>query len=397
METKGTNDRNVKPVLIAGAGPVGLTAALGLARLGVRVEVFEKRPTPNLTSKGSTFHPPTLEILDELGVVDKALRNGERASAIDYYDRGRRVARLEMSLIADLTRYPFRIQYEQADVTVDMFAALRRYSNATVHFGAAVAAAETTAGGVRLFLEDGTNVNGSLLVAADGAKSTLRTKLGIDFEGEDYASRVLRIFTNAELDRFIPDIAPVSYLYDGERSISALKMARGWRILFRIPAGQSDEAALEDRHIRSLLQETFGSDGRSMPIVWKDVYAASRRVAERYYDGRIVLAGDAAHVSNTRGGMNMNCGIHDAYALVEAAARILNGATDERELEGYAWNRQRVAKEHLIPLSDRAVSTGAARLAEMQAVAADPVAARAYLAASSLLDVAPPRNAKALA
>ena len=113
METKGTNNRNVKPVLIAGAGPVGLTAALGLARLGVRVEVFEKRPTPNLTSKGSTFHPPTLEILDELGVADNALRNGERASAIDYYDRGRRVARLEMSLIADLTRYPFRIQYEQ--------------------------------------------------------------------------------------------------------------------------------------------------------------------------------------------------------------------------------------------------------------------------------------------
>jgi len=391
------NARNVKSVLIAGAGPVGLTAALGLARLGVRVEVFEKRPTPNLASKGSTFHPPTLEILDELGVADKALRNGQRASVIDYYDRGRRVARLEMNLIADLTRFPFRIQYEQADVTADMFAALRRYSNATVRLDAAVAAAETTAGGVRLSLEDGTKINGSLLVAADGAKSTLRTHLGIAFEGEDYASRVLRIFTHAELGSFIPDIAPVSYLYDGKRSVSALKMARGWRILFRIPAGQSDEAALEDTHIRSLLQETFRSDGRSMPIVWKDVYATSRRVAERYHDGRIVLAGDAAHVTNTRGGMNMNCGIHDAYALVEAAARILNGATDERELEGYAWNRRRVAKEHLIPLSDRAVSTGAARLAEMRAVAADPVAARAYLAASSLLDIAPPRNARALA
>src|SRR5437868_12118431 len=96
-----------KPVLIAGAGPVGLTAALGFARTGVPVEVFEKRPTPNLASKGSTFHPPTLEILDELGVADNALRNGQRASLIDYYDRGRRVARLDMGVIADLTRYPF--------------------------------------------------------------------------------------------------------------------------------------------------------------------------------------------------------------------------------------------------------------------------------------------------
>ena len=75
--------------------------------------------------------------------------------------------------------------------------------------------------------------------------------LGIAFEGEDYASRVLRIFTTADLGRFIPDIAPVSYLYDGERSVSVLKLAEGWRILFRIPASQSDEAALEDTHIRS--------------------------------------------------------------------------------------------------------------------------------------------------
>jgi 3-(3-hydroxy-phenyl)propionate hydroxylase len=92
-------------VLVVGAGPVGLTAALALAREGVRVDVFEKRAALNLASKGSTFHPPTLEMLDELGVAQRLLAQGERAARIDYYEGEHRVARLEMALIAGLTRH----------------------------------------------------------------------------------------------------------------------------------------------------------------------------------------------------------------------------------------------------------------------------------------------------
>ena len=276
-----------------------------------------------------------------------------------------------------------------------MAAALSACPNATMHLGAGVTAAENTASGVQLQLEDGRCVSGSLLIAADGVKSALREDLGIAFEGEDYASRVLRIFTDSDLAEFIPDIAPVSYLYDDERSVSVLKMTHGWRILFRIPTSQTDEVALRDGHIDTLLQDAFPPDGGRMHVVWKDVYTASRRVAERYRDGRIFLVGDAAHVTNTRGGMNMNCGIHDAYSLVDVVVRVLHCTAEESELESCARNRRMVAIQHLIPVSDRSIGTGAAWLTEIQSIAAEPAAARAYLIASSMLDIAPPRRGRA--
>ena len=368
---------------------MGLSAALALARAGARVTLFEKRETPNIASKGSSFHPPTLEILDELGAAAPALRAGVHAGTIDYYDRRRRAARLDMRLIADLTRFPFRLHLEQSQITLDLLAALRQYSNAAVRFSAGVMAAETTASGVRARLEDGTTMDADLLVAADGSKSTLRRHLGIAFEGSEYGSRVLRLFTRADLAQLIPGIAPVAYLYDGARSVSALKLAQGWRILVRIAQGQSDDDALADDHVRQRLADTFGAEARGLPLASKDVYAASRRVAASYREGRIVLAGDAAHVTNTRGGMNMNCGIHDAYELAQAIARIRAGAMAEAELDGYARKRRRVAAEQLLPVSDRAVSGEAGRVAEMAAIAQDPAAARAYLIAASLLDTAP--------
>lgn len=376
-------------VLVAGAGPVGLSAALALARAGVRVTLFEKRETPNIASKGSSFHPPTLEILAELGAAEPSLREGVHATAIDYYERRQRAARLDMGLIADLTRYPFRLHREQSEVALDLEAALRRCPNATLRFSTAVTAAQTTASGVRATLDDGSEIQADLLVAADGVKSTLREQLGILFEGSEYGSRVLRMFTPADLGDLIPGIAPVAYLYDGARSVSVLKLAQGWRIIIRLPPGQTDEDALAEGHVRTRLVETFGAAAQVLPIESTDVYAASRRVAARYREGRAVLAGDAAHVTNTRGGMNMNCGIHDAYALAHAVARIRAGASAEAELEGYARDRRRVAAEQLLPVSDRAVSGEGGRVSEMAAVAADPATARRYLIAASLLDTAP--------
>ncbi len=205
---------------------------------------------------------------------------------------------------------------------------------------------------------------------------------------------MLRIFTDSDLAEFIPDIAPVSYLYDDERSVSVRKMTHGWRILFRIPTSQTDEVALRDGYIHTLLGDAFPPDGGRMHVVWKDVYTASRRVAERYRDGRIFLVGDAAHVTNTRGGIEC-CGIHDAYSLVDVVVRLLHCTAEESECVSRAeiagWWRTAAS----IPVSYRSIRTRAAWLTEIQSIAAEPAAARAYLIASSMLDIAPPRRGRA--
>ncbi len=401
---------SAKRVLVVGAGPVGLTTALALARAHsgttMRVHVFERRDTPNQTSLASTFHSPTIAMLEDLGAAGGLLAHGQPVPAIAYFDCGALAARLDMALLAGDTRHPGRNHYEQGKLCLDLLAILRGLPNVSLHFGAAASAAVPQADGVELRLEDGSVQCGDYLVAADGARSAVRESLGIAFDGVDYPSRVLRVITSADLRKLLPQAEPISYLYDGERSVSLLKMPEVWRIVYRLAPDESSEAALEDASVRARLAHTFGpfigraapsADAAALPVVYKDVYSASRRVAGAWRAGRVLLAGDAVHVTNTRGGMNMNCGIHDALAaasaIVASMAASRAAADPEAPLEAYAAARSRVARELLIPRTDGNITAGSARLAQMRALAADPAGLRAYLSRASMLDmVAPPHD-----
>ena len=379
-------------VLVAGAGPVGLAAALTLANAGVAVTVAEKRPALSAASKASTFHPPTLAILHSLGVLDEVHHRGQVADRVQYRTASEGVfAEFRLSALKDVTAFPYRLHLEQAQVTPIMLERLRAHRHARVLFDAEVHAVAQHGPRVVMRVRHGAgheSLDGAFLIAADGSRSDVRQALGIAFDGEEYPDKILRVMTDDDLDALLPGIAPVTYLWNGSRSASFLRMPDCWRIILRVPKEVDDAQALEPAWILPRLREVMPHIERLPNVVMKDIYGVSKRVASRYRDSRVILAGDSAHVTNTRGGMNMNCGIHDAYAIAGAIADAVKSG-DPSRVEAAADERRRVATQMLIPRTDRNVAGGPAWLENVRAMAANAAKTLAYLQSSAMLDMAP--------
>ncbi len=368
-------------VLIAGAGPVGLTAALALHRAGIPVRVFERRPALTAASRASTFHPSTLGVLDRLGIAHALLPLGRRVEALAWLTAGHGAdAVMETALLARRTAFPFRLHAEQSLLTPLLLAAL---PEGAVRFGAAVTGVERDEAGITLTTEDGARHRGAWAIAADGAHSTLRAAAGVPVDTAPYGHRVLRLMTTLPLEAHVPGLgrAGIAYVYDGEASVSLLAMPGLWRIIIRVPAEVTDEAAVAPAFHAPILRRFLPTLPDPLPLASADVYGVARGIAQRMRAGRLLVIGDAAHVTNTRGGMNMNAGIHDAATL---AAAMRSG--DESHLDAWEAARLRVTQEVLLARTDRAVASATAWRDEAVAAAADPARSEAWLAAASMLD-----------
>jgi 2-polyprenyl-6-methoxyphenol hydroxylase-like FAD-dependent oxidoreductase len=292
---------------------------------------------------------------------------------------------MDFALLAEATPFAFRWHFEQAEATPALLAALPA---GTVRFDAEVTGVIDAGDHVVLRFADGTRQAGRLAVAADGAHSALRRAAGIAVETGAYGHRVLRLVTPLKLEDFLPGLAGagVAYVFDGEASVSLLKMPHlegtgVWRIIIRVPADTSDEAARAEAFRAPILQRFLPELPRPLPLGELDVYGVAKGIARRMLSGRVAVVGDAAHVTNTRGGMNMNAGLHDAATL---AATIAAGSG----LDSWARAREAVTRDVLLDRTDRAVATGAAWLAAAIEAASDPAKARAWLFAGAMLDTA---------
>jgi 2-polyprenyl-6-methoxyphenol hydroxylase-like FAD-dependent oxidoreductase len=377
-------------VIVAGAGPVGLTAALLLADAGVPVTVVEKRAQLSAASKASTFHPPTLAILHHLGVLDAVQGLGQVVDRLQYRTAADGVfAEFPLSDLRGETPFPYRLHLEQAQLTSIMLERLAAHPHARVLFATelvdVVAGPRTVEARVRREGREET-LAASYLIGADGSRSDVRRSLGIAFDGEDYPDKVLRVMTTDDLGTLLPGIAPVTYLFNHGRSASFLRMPDCWRIILRVPREVDDATALDPDWIFARLADVMPHCRRLPTVVMKDVYGVARRVAASYRAGRVVLIGDSAHITNTRGGMNMNCGLHDAFAVAPAIARALRNG-NAADVDAAADERRRVATQLLIPRTDRNVSGGEAWLQQVESMAADPVKRVAHLRASAMLDM----------
>lgn len=376
-------------VIVAGAGPVGLVAALILARAGIDVVVLEKRAGLNTASKASTFHPATLEILDDLGVLEPMMGQGEIVRRIQYRTPEGPFAEFVLADLADRTRFPFRLHLEQARLTPLLLARIDARDNAQVLFDTGFDTLTQDENGITVTADRGgekLTIAADYLIGTDGARSAVRDALGLAFDGMVYPHKILRVMTPDDLDKVLPGIAAITYLHNGPKSLSFLKMPDCWRIIIRVPEEVTDETALQDGWFAERLREVLPSWTTPPAVGGRDVYGASRRVASQYQVGRAFLAGDSAHVTNTRGGMNMNCGIHDAQALTHAMIRALR---DNRPalVAAAADERKRVAEEMLIPRTDRNVAGGEGWLQKVRELASSRSSAADYLATAAMLDM----------
>jgi 2-polyprenyl-6-methoxyphenol hydroxylase-like FAD-dependent oxidoreductase len=380
-------------VIVAGAGPVGLVAALVLAQAGVKVNVLERREQLNQASKASTFHPPTLTILDRLGVFGVFNERAQHVGAQQYRTTERGViGNLRYDTLQGLTPHPFRKHLEQALLTPLLLEKLRSLPNARVDFNSALTGIEANDdGGVTVTVSReaglGQQLEARYLIGADGAHSRVREAAGIAFEAAPYPGRVVRARAEpASLDRILPGMEAITYLVSDTHSASFLRMPDCWRIILRVPAGTDDETAMSDAWIFERLHALVPSMRVLPELVGRDVYGASKAAAARNRVGSVYLCGDAVHLTNTRGGMNMNCGIHDSYTVARAMVRALRDG-DETGLHAAAAERLRVATGMLLPRTDDMVSQEGDWIDRVSKLLNDPEHARNYLYKSAMLDM----------
>jgi 3-(3-hydroxy-phenyl)propionate hydroxylase len=380
-------------VLIAGAGPVGLVAAAKLVRRQIPVTVFEASETLSEESRASTFHPPTLDILDDLGVAADLIDQGLKAPRFQYRSKQDGViAAFDFSAIADVTRHPYRLQAEQFKLTRIIHAALRGDPNFRIEFGRGVCGVKQDDAGVtvQVMSADGTSEehHGSWLIGADGARSDIRRSLGIEFEGFTWPDRYLVISTPFDFYGVIPQLDPVSYLADPVRWHFLLQIPELWRVMFRVAAEESDELALSPEFAQKLMAQVVPGIDR-YEIAHTTLYRVHQRVANSFRNGRAFLIGDAAHVNNPLGGMGMNGGIHDAINLTGRLIEVWRGVKPEAELDRFDLQRRLVIKEHVERQSIQNKRNLEADDNEfrdfLQRTAADPALTRDYLLRVSMI------------
>ena len=337
-------------ILVIGAGPVGLSLALALTHRNIRVEVYEALPTLSREDRASTLHPPTLEMFSEWGILGDVLSRGQIVMELQYWRRDIRqlVAAFDYRLISEFTPYPYRLHLSQGDLTHLLLAQLGQTSLAMVHFDHRLQHFEQHDSHVSATFHtpDGEKVvEGAYLCGADGGRSAVRKHLGIDFRGRSYEDRFLLVDSDARLNGLFKGIGPISYIFDAEEWVIIQQMPDYVRFTFRV---RSDE----DIKITGSRSGVYRRIDRFAPNLAHHIrqartYGVQQRVAAQFYQGRVALLGDAAHLTNPIGGKGLNSGIHDAHLLAAVLAAILKGKSSPERLEDYSRVRRQVALERI--------------------------------------------------
>ncbi|MGN6325763.1 FAD-dependent oxidoreductase [Pseudolysinimonas sp.] len=384
-------------VIVVGGGPVGATTALKLARGGMRVIVLEQREATGLEERATTFHPPTLEMLDDLGLAEPLIERGVRADSYQFRDaKLGKIVDLRFDILSGDTRFPFRLQCEQSVMTRMAIAALDEEPLAEYHPNSRVGTIRRIDGHVEVDVQSGPRrgtIRAAHLVGADGMRSTVREQLGIGFHGHTYPERFLVISTQVPLQEELPDIAYVNYIADPVDWHVLMRNPSGWRILFPAPPswGSDEDVLAPDNVLRQFRRVLPDRDADA--IDWVTLYEVHRKVADRLRDGSTYLVGDAAHVNNPMGGMGMNSGVHDGYLLAEILLRGHAGEEVDADLDRWAERRRAVALDFVgketegnwSALRDDDEQRRAAQRAAWEALGADDEARHEFLLTSSML------------
>jgi 3-(3-hydroxy-phenyl)propionate hydroxylase len=333
-------------VIVVGAGPVGLVPASLLVEEGIPVTLVESSVDLPRDLRASTFHPPTLDMLERFGVVGAMIEQGLICPTWQFRDRNEGiVATFELSRLLPDTNHPYRLQCEQWRLGELLYARLKDNPLTTIRLGTTATAVRQNGGAVEVDVEtaDGgaETLTGAFVVGADGIGSVVRDAIGAGFDGITIPELFLTVSTTYDFREAMPDLANISYLSDPREWYVLIRTKRVWRALFPVDAALDDADVTSPARAERLLQ---GAVTRKEPfeVMHRTAYRVHERVASTYVKGRVLIAGDAAHVNNPLGGMGLNGGIHDAFNLAEKLVAVLRGAPIE-SLERYSRQRRKVA------------------------------------------------------
>ena len=333
-------------VLIVGAGPAGLAAAVTLAEAGIDHVVLDKLGEAANTSRAAVVHARTLEVLDELGVADELIARGEVMNRFSMYDGHRTLASITFESLP--TRYPFILMVPQ-DTTEAVLLAKLRSLGGDVHRPYSVTTVDNRADGVTVTAtdQDGAEhtIDADYVIGADGMHSVVREQAGIGFTGGSYAES----FVLGDVRMTWPVERTEASLHLSAEGITVIAPLPGDRYRVVATVAQAPQhPGVED--IQAIL-DARGPEGtiKVTEVLWSSRFHVHHRVADTFRAGRVLLAGDAAHVHSPAGEQGMNTGIQDAVALGRLLVRAHNG---EDVLDQYETTRRPIALG-VVSLTDR--------------------------------------------
>jgi 3-(3-hydroxy-phenyl)propionate hydroxylase len=399
---------NDQRVIVGGCGPVGAVMTLALVKQGIPVTLIEQLPDAAEDQRAATIHTSTVEMLVDLGLEQEmfsdAASGGMQAPLFHFRDRatGELVAVFDISLLKGEVPYPYVVQWEQYKLVHAALPHIRASGLGEVRFSAKLTALEQTADYVDATVTNAAGesetLRGRYLIGTDGGSSTVRRLAGIAFEGFTWPERFIKIGTSFDFGATGKGYCTRNYFFDPDEWLNLFKV-KGygppgiWRGVLPVPEAETDEQALAMDNIQRRLQRIHQKSG-DYEIPYYALYAVHQRVAATFNKGRVLLAGDCAHVNNPIGGMGMNGGIHDAVNLAEKLSAVWFGRADESVLDRYTRQRRKAQVDYVQAqtienkrkLEEKDPAIRRQHLDELRRTSEDVTLHKKFLYRSSLID-----------
>lgn len=340
-------------VIVVGAGPAGALAALGLAQRGVTVTLIEEQPAIVRSPRAMVYYWHVLDGLDRLGVLDDMNRIGIRnRQFLQRVGATGQEARVSLDPVRAVSAYDYNLHLGQHDVVGIALEHLSRYENATLHWGTKVTAVEQDEDRVVAHLQragERSTLTAGHLIGADGARSVVRSALGMAFDGTTWR------------DRFVA--TNLWYPFDSLGGLGLANMILdpvNGCVIAQIDATGlyrwtwSESASLPEHTVAERLPNRLAALGfgeAEFRIDGFTPYRMHQRSADAMKSGRVLLLGDAAHATNPTGGYGLTCGMYDVFALLDPLSDVIRGSADDRVLQQWADERLRIFREHASPMA----------------------------------------------